>query len=313
MAPCGRDKRATNRRRTCLASSLAARHHSSPDGVLWSQLNVQGQIRFMNEYPLNVTHAFQRYWNQLPEASRFSGSTMARRHWPMACDTPRCPSCAAVGASGTLLHHRHGELIDSHSVVIRANWLKLKSYEQHVGRRTTLNVIFALENMVDQFIRSQRKLPPSRRAIGLATPSSQRSLNSYLRYLGRMKTNATHVLHRPQPNDSPLFLLSDSMWIQATNHLCNATSMGCLWPSRSSTMRPSSGFYAVLVALQICKNVSLFGLNSDPCAPFHYYGPPKAECTLAVPKENDEHVHWFEKEHEIYARWQREGRLRIYS
>eukprot|EP00327_Prymnesium_parvum_P000714 CAMPEP_0182843744 /NCGR_PEP_ID=MMETSP0006_2-20121128/26359_1 /TAXON_ID=97485 /ORGANISM="Prymnesium parvum, Strain Texoma1" /LENGTH=78 /DNA_ID=CAMNT_0024973573 /DNA_START=18 /DNA_END=254 /DNA_ORIENTATION=- len=78
-------------------------------------------------------------------------------------------------------------------------------------------------------------------------------------------------------------------------------------------MRPSSGFFAVLVALEACVNVSLFGLTTDPCAPFHYYGPPKNSCSLAIPKENDEHVHWFEKEHELYARWQREGRLRIFS
>ena len=103
------------------------------------------------------------------------------------------------------------------------------------------------------------------------------------------------------------------MWAEATAQLCLATEDGCAWYSRSSTMRPSSGFYAVLVALRICKDVSLFGLTSEPCAPFHYYGPKKAACTLAVPKENDEHVHWFEKEHEIYARWQQEGRLRIYS
>lgn len=191
-----------------------------------------------------------------------------------------------------------------------------QGYTQHVGTRTTLNVIFALENMLDQFVRSQRKLPAGRRAIGLATPSSKRALNSYFRYLGRLKTNASHALHRPRPDDAPLLLLADDLWLQATNHLCAATNMGCSWyagTSRSSTMRPSSGFYAVLVALQLCSSVSLFGLTSDPCAPFHYYGPKKHGCTLAVPKENDEHVHWFEKEHEIYARWQQQGLLRIYS
>ena len=212
-----------------------------------------------------------------------------------------------------VLSHTHGELIDNHSVVLRANWLKLDGYARHVGRRTTLNVIFALENMLDQFVRSQRRHPPASRAIGLATPSSKRSLNSYLRYLGRLKTNASHALHRPRADDAPLYLLSDEMWAEATNQLCNATNDGCEWYGRSSTMRPSSGFYAVLVALQICESVSLFGLTSEPCAPFHYYGPKKTACTMAVPKENDEHVHWFEKEHEIYARWQQEGRLRIYS
>eukprot|EP00966_Prymnesium_polylepis_P132226 3057662-Prymnesium_polylepis.2 len=249
----------------------------------------------------------------LPESASFTGSEAVRRRWKGACDRPACASCAVVGASGTLLKHKHGEFIDGHHVVLRPNWLKIKGYEQHTGRRTTLNIIFALENMVDQFIRAQRKLPVARRALGLVTPSSKRSLNSHFRYLGRIKYNTTHGLHRSQPDDSPLFLLADNLWMLATNHLCDATQGGCAWGSRSSTMRPSSGFYAVLVALQACANVSLFGLTSDPCSPFHYYGPVRSTCTLAVPKENDEHVHWFEKEHELYQLWQQQGRLRVYS
>ena len=53
--------------------------------------------------------------------------------------------------------------------------------------------------------------------------------------------------------------------------------------------------------------------TDDPRQPFHYYGEPKATCTKAIPTKNDEPLHWFEKEHEIYARWHREGRLTVYS
>ena len=86
-----------------------------------------------------------------------------------------------------------------------------------------------------------------------------------------------------------------------------------MWQRTSGTMRPSTGFISVIIALQICRNVSLFGLTDDPCQPFHYYGKPKANCTKAIPAKNDEPLHWFEKEHEIYARWHREGRLTVYS
>ena len=77
--------------------------------------------------------------------------------------------------------------------------------------------------------------------------------------------------------------------------------------------RPSTGFLAVVLALQICRKVSLFGLSSDPCRPFHYYGPAKPSCTPEIPKENDERVHWFEKEHELYDVWSRQGKLTQYS
>ena len=84
-------------------------------------------------------------------------------------------------------------------------------------------------------------------------------------------------------------------------------------------MRPSSGFFAVLAALQSCRNVTLFGFTSDPCLPFHYYGKRPSKCVpgrpykMAVPKENDEVVHWFDKEHELYHEWQRNGWLKVHS
>ena len=57
-----------------------------------------------------------------------------------------------------------------------------------------------------------------------------------------------------------------------------------MWQRKSGTMRPSTGFISVIIALQICRNVSLFGLTDDPCQPFHYYGEPKATCTKAIPR-----------------------------
>ena len=59
--------------------------------------------------------------------------------------------------------------------------------------------------------------------------------------------------------------------------------------------------------------MSLFGLTTDPCQPFHYYGAPKEACSLEIPAANDESVHWFEKEHAIYHDLQQQGKLTIYS
>ena len=39
---------------------------------------------------------------------------------------------------------------------------------------------------------------------------------------------------------------------------------------------------------QLCRRVSLFGLTSDPCRPFHYYGPSKPKCMDAIHAQNDE-------------------------
>jgi len=308
------DRTRASRRQAVCQQHLQQHHTAEFDSVpvLWSRELLetrQNSSTFQNEKPFAVRH-FQRYLPLLPERSGMSSVG--------GCEA--CTSCAVVGASGSLLRAQHGSAIDSHAVVLRPNWLKLSGYEAHVGRRTTYNVIFALENMLDQFLRSQRKLPPSQRAIGLATPSSPRGMNSYFRYLGRRQNNLSHPTSGPsRAREQPLYLLSDLLWRHALQHLCAATEGGCHWPARTATMRPSSGFFAVLVALQSCRNVSLFGFTSDACLPFHYYGTRQAQCAvgkphkMAVPKENDEHVHWFDKEHEIYAAWERRGLLRVFS
>ena len=50
-----------------------------------------------------------------------------------------------MGASGSLLNHRHGALIDAHQVVIRPNWLLTKDYESIVGTPTERNLFFGVE------------------------------------------------------------------------------------------------------------------------------------------------------------------------
>ena len=267
--------------------------------ILWSRELVAAQEQFSNEKPF-PTRKFVPFAAQLPNSSAFAG------RWRGACDD--CASCAVVGASGTLLREKHGAQIDAAQVVLRPNWVRTKGYEDHVGTRTSINLFFGVEQMIDQFNAAQRRKPAAERAIGLVTSGSDRSLASYFRYMYRVRNNKT------SPRDQAVFLMSDRVYLRALSHLCDATGGGCTWQRKSSTMRPSTGFLAVVIALQTCRSVSLFGLTSDPCYPFHYYGPSlNGKCTDAIPAENDEHVHWFAKEHEIYAQWAREGRLRQYS
>jgi len=170
---------------------------------------------------------------------------------------------------------------------------------------------------MEQFEKAMRALPDEQRAIGLITSGSDRSVASFFRYMYRVlksgkqdgKVSKAESLVTP----SRLFLMSDSVYHKALADLCRATNEGCEWQRKASTMRPSTGFMAVVVAMQVCRKVSLFGLTDDPCQPFHYYGEPKSSCTREIPKANDEPLHWFEKEHAIYAQWQREGLVTIYS
>lgn len=238
---------------TCRLPAVVAAGASNGGGlqILWSRDLVASQTEYVGTDPFPVKK-FMPYLPQLPQTSSIPSAR------PSLCKLGpdhRCSSCAVIGASGTLLSHRHGSLIDEHEVVIRPNMLKLKGYEDHVGQRTSLNVMFALENMVDQFMKSQRLLPSADRAVGLATPS-KRSISSYFRYMGRMKTGAKHPWQQHQAGDAPLLLLSDQVWLAAMSTLCANTGGGCVWPTRSATMRPSTGLYSVLIALNSCDKVS---------------------------------------------------------
>lgn len=275
--------------------------------VFWNQAQMRTQAKYNNERPFRADK-FEAFASFLPATANLTDLP----RWPAGCD--RCSTCAVVGASGSILAHKQGAFIDAHDVVIRPNWLRTAGYEAHVGRRTSVNLFFALENMVKQFETYQRTLPRADRAIGLATSASERSTSSYFRHLVRLRNerNGSRSGGPPQ-RDSHVYLLSDAIYLRALSHLCDATRGGCEWQRRSGTMRPSTGFIAAVVATQLCRHVSLFGLTSDPCRPFHYYGPSKAKCTNAVPTQNDEHVHWFEREHEIYAEWQRRGVVSLHS
>ena len=290
-------------------SMPGVRPASSDDPVpfVWSRELMERQRVFRNELPFE-TSKFRSFASQLPRSSNMS-SVLRDGLCASSDEVSECDTCAVVGASGSLLARRHGALIDAHEVVIRPNWLLTKGYESIVGTRTDLNLFFGVEGMIDQFETAQRKLPVSQRAVGLVTPASDRSIASFFRHMHRVSQNKT------RPGRANVFLLADGVYHRALGTLCHATNAGCDWQRQTSRMRPSTGFFSVILALQLCRKVSLFGLTTDPCQPFHYYGAPKAECSkgLEIPKQNDESVHWFEKEHEIYENLQKEGRLTVYS
>ncbi|KAG7257876.1 hypothetical protein CRUP_003154, partial [Coryphaenoides rupestris] len=60
----------------------------------------------------------------------------------------RCRICAVVGNSVNLLGSRYGPLIDIHDVVIRFNKALTVGYEEDVGNKTTLHMMYP-ESSVD--------------------------------------------------------------------------------------------------------------------------------------------------------------------
>jgi hypothetical protein len=265
--PC-KDKmcyKAQTRQYKCSMPGVRPASASEPVPLIFSLELMQRQRVFRNENPFE-TSKFGRFEAQLPRTSNLS--RVLREGLCASGDgQSECDTCAVVGASGSLLARRHGALIDAHEVVLRPNWLLTKGYETVVGTRTDLNVFFGVEGMVDQFLQARRKLPASLRPIGLITPASDKSVASIMRHMGRERER--------NRSSTDIFLLSDSVYHRALGSLCAATQQGCDWPRGNSKMRPSTGFFTVVVALQLCRKVigALFAaLPNQAC------GPPTRPC-----------------------------------
>jgi hypothetical protein len=287
--------------------------------ILMSRELMHSQKMFMNEKPFAMSK-FEPFFAQLPGMPNTSDLSAAGGPACNPCDT-----CAVVGASGSLLRWKHGALIDAHEVVMRPNWVTTIGYEQHVGTRTTFNLFFGVEGMISQF---EARAPVG--AVGLVTSGSDRSVASAFRHLNREccrlrkacccgKNEAppckrwSATLPNKNATNPRVLLMSDATYHSAFAHICAATKDGCEWQRRAGIIRPSTGFLAVVLALHACRKVSLFGLQDDPCMPFKYYSEPRAKCGAEIPKQYDEPLHWFEREHALYNQWQREGLLQVFS
>lgn len=57
-------------------------------------------------------------------------------------------SLAVVGNAPTIMDHRHGELIDSHDIVVRFNRIQTQGLEEMIGSRTDILCVNAANSMV---------------------------------------------------------------------------------------------------------------------------------------------------------------------
>eukprot|EP00191_Tetraselmis_sp_GSL018_P022269 CAMPEP_0177626564 /NCGR_PEP_ID=MMETSP0419_2-20121207/30721_1 /TAXON_ID=582737 /ORGANISM="Tetraselmis sp., Strain GSL018" /LENGTH=589 /DNA_ID=CAMNT_0019127627 /DNA_START=106 /DNA_END=1873 /DNA_ORIENTATION=- len=143
-------------------------------------------------------------------------------------------TCAVVGSSGILRLFDHGKQIDKSDLIIRFNRAPTKGFERHVGSRTSLRIASPMNVGWREGNESTLLPMPTK---------------SYL-YL-------QVVLHRRHPG-SKLFLIDSEFNDYASTFL----------PSL-----PSTGFLGVLLALQRCAEVNLYGFHTSTSfgIPYHYY------------------------------------------
>ncbi|XP_032413224.1 CMP-N-acetylneuraminate-beta-galactosamide-alpha-2,3-sialyltransferase 1-like [Xiphophorus hellerii] len=162
-----------------------------------------------------------------------------------------CRTCAVVGNSANLKGSRYGSLIDYQDVVMRMNAAPTKNYESNVGTKTTHRVMYP------------------ERAVDL--------------------DNSTHLVLFP-------FKINDLQWvikaittgfygrsyvpikfkIKANKDLVMVVNPGYMryvheiWLKKKGDY-PSTDFMALILALQICDEVSVFGYGADDDGNWSHY------------------------------------------
>ncbi|KAJ0976739.1 hypothetical protein J5N97_012213 [Dioscorea zingiberensis] len=186
-------------------------------------------------------------------------------------------SCAVVGNSGILLNSNHGDLIDSHDLVIRLNNARIAGFRSDVGAKTNLS--FINSNILHLCARRDRCFcHPYGDSVPIMMYICQAA--HFVEYL---TCNSTHK--------SPL-LITDARFDVLCSRLVKYYSLKRFveetgrspeeW-SKTHDERMfhySSGMQAVMLAVGMCDRVSLFGFGKAVNAKHHYHTNQRAELDL---------------------------------
>ena len=190
--------------------------------------------------------------------------------------------CAVVGSSSALLGAKHGALIDSHDLVFRVHPGITRGFAEDVGRRTSALLLAPRRTQIAAFDTLTQSQPPDKAAIGLVAPIGAKEVAAFFRTARRRAALAETRRDAPRgkyPALRPLLLLSDKVYLRSIFELCAFTRRGQRYvPAHSEVMRPSTELLAVVVALQACANVSLFGMReaAEPCGRRRYFESARA-------------------------------------
>lgn len=169
------------------------------------------------------------------------------------------PKCAVVSSSGAMLGHKYGKEIDNHTSIFRFNNAKIGSeYEDHVGKGETVRVFS--QNGLDRIVESGQ-LNNETLYVYLATNAHDPD-TSY-----KARAQSSHVFALGGGHDM-MALAADAL---SEIYSGRWFTMGT-FPGKS--MRPTTGFFGMLVALATCDTIDAYEMTPSPTAsryPFHYY------------------------------------------
>ncbi|XP_076863768.1 ST3 beta-galactoside alpha-2,3-sialyltransferase 8 [Brachyhypopomus gauderio] len=200
----------------------------------------------------------------------------------------RCQTCAVVGNSGNLLQFKYGAAIDAHTVVFRMNKARTSGYEQHVGNRTTHHFMYP-ESAVD--------LDPSVHLVLLPFKLQDLQWLTSALSTGEVKRTYTRVKERVRADKNKVIVVNPSFFKYTHDR----------WTEQHGRY-PSTGMLAIVFALHLCDEVSVFGYGADSQGNWHHYWEDN-KYSGAFRKTG---VHNADFESEVIERLDAEGKIKLY-
>ncbi|GAB4824715.1 glycosyltransferase 29 [Ancistrocladus abbreviatus] len=198
-------------------------------------------------------------------------------------------SCAVVGNSGILLNSGHGELIDGHEVVIRLNNARTESFQRDVGSKTSIS--FINSNILHL---CSRRVGCFCHPYGLNVPIVM-YICQPVHFLDYTVCNSSHksaLLITDPRFDAICSRIVKYYSLKRFADVAEANKTLERWQAShdGAFFHYSSGMQAVMLAVGICDQVSIFGFGKSASAKHHYHTNQKAELDL----------HDYEAEYDFY-------------
>ena len=185
-------------------------------------------------------------------------------------------TCALVSNSGSLLEAEFGYEIDQHDAVFRMNNAPTMGFEQHVGMKTTFDLLNRPH--AEEVSRMRFDGVPGEMPEVAAVLFEADNWHLYHHILERQ------LKHMPYPSTlvlSPQFLSHvNSLWMRLAKrwprhaNSCASikrasregeNSQRCqkmLRDCQNDVCKPSSGFFALMMAAQMCNQIDMYGFES---------------------------------------------------
>ena len=202
----------------------------------------------------------------------------------------RFQSCAVVGSSGTLLHHRFGPEIDAHEAVIRVNGAPLGPRFEHIaGARTTWRV-FASPHPASHSQFTEESTYANQTLLVLCNREYVYSCQNVL--FAQRKTRVHGI--------NPRFYES----VRRQVH------------KRYKTRQPLTGVVAVAAALRSCASVDVYGMSTlaSRRSCFYYWlcGANVTDAAYHGRADDFRSRHDFAKNAQALLRWNASGLIRLH-